>query len=215
MLRLLMPIVLAFALSAQAETYDWQLKRDRDGIQVYTCKVAGSSFKAVKAVTEIDVSLSSVVALLRDAQACPKWADRCGQSYVYEQVDTMEEYIYTRNAMPWPISDRDVLAHVVWRQNPTDLSVIMISRATADKMPKTKGVVRLVEARVEWQIKPLAQARVQLTTLAHINPGGPLPAWVTNMLLVDSPHKTFKNLKKTVVTEPYKSARLGYLQEPE
>jgi len=212
---LLLLSFLGGSLSLQAADFDWQLKRDRDGIKVFTRKVDGSRFKAVRAEVVIAASLSSVVGLIRDAKACPKWADRCGQSYVHEQVGPMEEYIYTLNSMPWPVSDRDVLAHVSWSQSEQDLSVTMRSRATVGKLPKSKGVVRLEEAQASWFLTPLSATQVKVVTEAHINPGGPLPAWVTNMLLVDSPYTTLKNLRKVAVTEPYKSLQLSYLRLPE
>lgn len=44
--------------------------------------------------------------------------------------------------------DRDVLAHVIWQQDPGTLTVTMRSSATVDKMPEVDGRHRLVTSQM-------------------------------------------------------------------
>lgn len=194
---------------------NWDLKKDRDGIQIYTRKVEGSPFKAVRGVTRVNARLSSLVALVRDARACPDWADRCGESWVHEKISETEEYVYTLNELPWPVSDRDVLAHVRWSQSADNLAVTMLSSATEGLLEKKKGIVRLTEANAQWIFTPLASGEVEVVTLAHINPAGPLPAWVTNLLLVDAPFNTLNKLREAVKDQKYLNAGFSFISEPE
>ena len=59
-----------------AEETAWELRRDRDGIQVFTRAVEGSPYDAVMATTVVqNVRLASLVALIEDFEACTEWAD--------------------------------------------------------------------------------------------------------------------------------------------
>jgi len=172
------------------EKSDWELQRDRDGIQIYTRAVEGSPYDAVRSVTVLDdVRLSALVALVEDTDACPEWADRCAESYVFKRLAPNESLIYTHNDLPFPVKDRDVLAHVIWTQDPATGEVVMQSRATQGEMEEVKGRLRLTDAMASWHFRPLATGAVEVINEAHINPGSALPGWLTNMLLVDTPFR--------------------------
>ena len=90
-------------MSHAAAEQAWELKRDRDGIQVHTRPVPGSPYDAVRTTTKLDsVRLSALVALIEDAEACPDWADRCAESYLLERLSDTESLVYTHNDMPFP-----------------------------------------------------------------------------------------------------------------
>ena len=141
-------------LSAEDEA--WKLRRDREGIQVYTRSVAGSPFDAVRATAVVEtVRLTSLVALIQDAEACPEWADRCAESYLIEQLSENESLIYTHSDMPFPVKDRDVVVHVSWSQDPVTLEVMMNSVAITGRIDEVRGRLRLTDARAIWRFTPL------------------------------------------------------------
>lgn len=197
-----------------ADTVGWELRKDADNIQVSTRKVKGSRYKAVKAVAIAeDIRLSSLVALIMDAEACSDWADKCGESYVYEQLSETEFYIYNNNDMPFPVKDRDALTHVRWSQNPQTLEVLMVSVATVGIMPKKKGRLRLTEAETSWRFKPLPDGNIEVVNEAHINPGSSVPGWLTNMLLVDTPFETMKSFLSEAKKSKYKQAKISFVMD--
>lgn len=112
-------LLTSFALQAQAPfepDAEWRLRRDRQGIQVYTRPVADSPYDAVLSRMVLpDVRLSALVALIQDVEACPDWADKCAASRVHEAISEVEALIYTVNDLPFPVQDRDILAHVAWQ----------------------------------------------------------------------------------------------------
>ena len=199
--------------AAAADT-DWDLKRNKQGIQVYTRPVEGSKFKAIQAKMVVDASLTELTALILDTEACPKWADLCKEARVHQQLSPTEFYVYTYNNVPWPVSDRDALAHVRWAQDPQTFAVTMTAQATEGILEKTKGAVRLVNANTGWAFTPVAEGKVEVTMSAHVDPAGPTPAWLTNMLLVDSPFKTMKSMRKVIASGAYRSASVDFVEEP-
>lgn len=103
------------AISASdSSSHHWTPSKQRDGISSYTRDVANSKYKAVKGVTTLPVSTARLFAAINDAPACPEWADTCKESYVQQAVSAHEFFIYTLNDLPWPVKNRDVLAHVTW-----------------------------------------------------------------------------------------------------
>lgn len=190
--------------------YQWVEKKDEEGIKVYTSKVPGSKFKAVRAEMLIDAQLNSLVGLVSDSDACPKWADLCKEEKVIEQLSPTESYVYTYNDIPFPVSDRDVLAYVVWEYNDKENKVTMTSTATTGRMEKTKAV-RIEKAVAHWHFTQLTGGKVQVENFAHIDPNGPTPAWLTNLLLVSSPFITMKNMRKLIQSGKYDDAKVDFL----
>jgi len=208
--------VSSFLDSASAQTAsDWKLQRDREGIQVYTRSVEGSPYDAVRAVTVIEnVRLAAMVSLIEDAEACPEWADRCADSYVYKRLAENELLIYTLNDMPFPVKDRDVLARVMWNQDPATHLVTISSQATVGEMPEIEGRLRLIEANSQWYFRPLSSGAVEVSNEAHINPGSALPGWMTNILLVDTPYETMRAFIEAVQQDKYQQAKIPGIVEP-
>ncbi len=212
---LLYPLLLtaSMSLSAAAEQ-EWELRRDRDGIQVYTRAVEGSPYDAVRTTTVMnDVRLPSLVALIEDAAACSDWADRCAESYLLERISETESLIYTHNDMPFPVKDRDVLAQVKWTQDDETFEVTMNSTATEGIMDEVRGRLRLKKAVAKWQFTPQSDGTVMISNEAHIDPGSALPGWVTNMLLIDAPFETMKSFVNEVQKPKYSEAVLSFVKE--
>lgn len=207
-------LLLASSYLWAAENEAWELRRDREGIQVFTRSVAGSPYDAVRTVTRMDaVRLSSLVALIEDAAACADWADRCAEAYLYERISETESLVYTHNDMPFPVKDRDVLARVSWTQHPDTLAVEMKSVATQGRMDEVRGRLRLTEAMASWNFLPQADGSVLVSNEAHINPGSALPGWITNILLVDAPFETMKSFVSEVRKPKYAQAELSFIRE--
>jgi len=193
---------------------DWVLERNSDGIQVFTQNVKDSPFDAVRAVMVVEAKLNALVGLVRDAAACPEWAELCKESRNYEVVSEQELYVYSYNDIPWPVKDRDALTHVVWNQDPETLAVTMTAVATRDLLPVTKGAVRIVNAKTRWIFTPTENGNVEVISEAHIDPNGPTPAWITNLLLVETPFKTLQGMRRLVQTGRYDESEFSFLRLP-
>lgn len=200
-------------LSAQEAgvEYQWKQKRDIDGITVFTSKVAGSRFQAVRTTMLIPTTISSLVALVSDNAACSEWASLCKESKVVEQISATEKYVYNYNNVPFPIKDRDVFSHVVWHHDSATGKVSMTSRATKDRYPKSKKAVRIEKAISQWHFTPQDNGYVLVESFAHVDPNGPTPAWLTNLLLVDTPFKTMKNMRNMITSGRYDEIKISFL----
>ena len=159
----------------------------------------------------IQASPHAAVALVRDTDACQEWAALCKESYEAEVISDTELYVYTYNDIPWPVSDRDALAHVVWDYDPGTGAVTMLARATKDRMDKVKGAVRILKAESKWVFLPDTDGQLHIITEAHVDPNGPTPAWITNLLLVDSPFETLSRMRDLIASGRYDNHRFDFI----
>ncbi|NOX52715.1 MAG: START domain-containing protein [Gammaproteobacteria bacterium] len=198
----------------QALAQDWNLQRDREGIKIFTRNVDNSKFKQVKAVMQIQSTLAELVALVRDTSACPEWAQLCKKAEEIEVLSETDLYVYTLNTLPWPVSDRDAVAHILWQQDATTFTVTMTANLVSGKLPTNKGVVRLTQGTTQWIFTPIDADQILVTSTAHIDPAGAIPTWLVNRLLVDSPFNTLKAMRKAINSHRYAGATYAFLSEP-
>ena len=206
---LILVVTLLFPLLAHAQlegiSYDWKEKKNKNGISISTSSVEGSSFKAVYGEMTVKASVASLFALVDDMPACPDWAAMCKEAKVEKRISDSESYVYIYNDIPFPVSDRDVYTHVVWTLDSETKRVSMTSTASKGGTPKTKAV-RLEDAISQWHFTPNDDGTTKVESFGHIDPNGPTPAWITNLLLVNSPYKTMLRMRTIIESGAYSDA---------
>lgn len=195
--------------------YDWKLKRDKSGIKIFTSTVPESPFKAVRGEMIIEAEIAELVALVNDYQRCAEWAEMCVKSELLKSVSNAEQYVYIYNNVPFPIKDRDVVAQINWSRNHATDRVSMRSIALGPEKSKSfrepsRKAIRIYYAVTQWHFTPIDQGRVRVENFAHVDPNGPTPAWLINLLLVNSPYRTMKNMRKLIATGDYKGSELNF-----
>ncbi|MGK0222409.1 MAG: hypothetical protein ACI9ON_001648 [Limisphaerales bacterium] len=196
--------------AAESTAEEWELRRDRDGITVYTRSVPGSDFKEVRSEMTVPSPVNEMVGLVMDTDACPDWAALCKESHVAESVSPQEAFIYTYNDLPWPVTDRDAVGHVKWSVA-DDRTVTMQVEIVLGKVPTKRRVIRLSQGTTSWAFTPTASGNTKIISYAHLDPGGSVPPWITNMLLVDAPFDTMENMRAVVATGKYKNASFDFI----
>lgn len=200
-------------LSYQTSSLDWSLKKSKRGIQIYTSKVAGSKYVAVLSVMTVDAPVENLVALLVDFEYCSKWAAMCKEAKVLNAISATESIVYSLNDAPFPVRDRDVVAKVNWAVSHNPHKVSMYSRAISSSENLKKGVVRVNQALSEWHFTAQKNGQTLVENFAHIDPNGALPAWVINLLVIDSPFKSFKNMRRTVESDRYRNSVIPFMTQ--
>lgn len=218
MSRLLAVIIVFFSVAwaspsfAQllSDEYDWLLKRDRSGIKVYTAAVEGSKYRAVSATMVVEGRVESLVGLVMDLANCPNWAALCKLAQLESKTSSTEAYVYTLNDLPFPVRDRDVFSHVIWQFVPSTGAIRMRSRALNNYKPRNKGIVRVTDAVSEWVFTPQKYDKVLVQSFVHVDPNGPIPAWIVNRLVVGSPFKTMLRMREIVEAGGYAGYQLNF-----
>jgi len=200
--------------SDKAEHMEWKLVKEKGGVQIYSKPVVGSPINAIRAKTIVDSGLHPLASVLYDPKLRPDWDEMCSESYVYKRVSGTEYLTYNHTELPWPIKDRDIVARVIWSQEPVSLKVTMQSNATADLMPGHKDRVRVTVATETWELLPLDNGKIELTLSVHADPAGPIPVWLINRLSVESPYNMMMGIKELLENPKFEHREFDFIQEP-
>lgn len=197
---------------AFTQHYEWKLKKETKDTRVYFRKSADSRINEIKIETEIEGHLHAVVEALRDAPMQKEWLYKCIESKRLEKVSDWESYNYVRFDFPWPLDDRDYIAHSQLRQDPKTGSVYIQLMAVPHYLPENKEVVRMKVMDVNWVLTPSSNGKIKVENHVKSDPGGALPTWLINMTLDQGPLNSINNLKAFIKRDKYRNARLSYLK---
>lgn len=186
-----------FLTSNQLIAQKWELEKDEEGIQIYTRIVAGSPVKEYKAITTLQSSTVALSQILRNQDELKGWFDLCYESKRLKKVSDNEYFFYLSNDAPWPVQDRDLVAHAIFEIKKDETQWITFT-AVPDYLPEREERVRIPKMKAHWEFKKLPSGSIQVIQQAHVDLGGSIPAWIINAVIVDSPFKTMQNLKKKV-----------------
>jgi len=199
--------------TANAGQEEWKLAKDKDGIQVYTRLQEGRKIKEFRAVTVIKASLSSVVALVKDAEVAPEWYNHVRSGKPIKVFDEQRSIIYLELDFPFPATDRDMVARFEYTQDPETKVVRSVVEGMPDYIPEKKGIIRITELEGSWTFTPLPDNKVKVEYQFYADPGGNLPVWAVNMFIVDDPYKSLRRMQEFVEKEKFRNATLDFITE--
>lgn len=190
---------------------EWKLNTDKEGIKVYTADFAGSKIKALKVEAEMEASPSQMVALLMDINSSTQWVYRLKSAKIIKQVSPSELYYYSEVNMPWPVNNRDFVAHLTVTQDPVTKVIVIDGPAVPGMMPAKQGIVRIDHSVGKWIITPVEGGRIRVQYTLHVEPGGSVPAWIVNMFAADGPLQVFRAIRTRLQMPAYRDAVLSYI----
>jgi hypothetical protein len=150
-----------------------------------------------RGTTEVSAPVARAVAWIGDAQRMPEWFFRCQEAGLIERVSPTEGYSYVVLHLPWPLAERESVTH--WRIADTASGATVVRLENApDRLPARDGRVRVPRARGAWEITPRADGTLEIALQMHFEPGGRLPGWIVNTVVVDLPYWTLHNLRERI-----------------
>lgn len=206
--------LLSTVSSLVAQSPEWSESKRKKGIQVLTRPFAGSNLDEFLGRTEVDASISQVVALLTDPASCKNLYHQCKELTVLSGTEK-KSIVYLRNGAPWPVNDRDLIMDRGFEQNEKTLATVMkIKRLDSNARPVPSGVTRMENFEGVWRIIPLANGKLKIEYQAHFEPGGSVPQSVINLVLTDTPYESLLNLKTLVEEGKHKDTKFDWIKEP-
>ena len=141
---------------------NWVLKKDENGIAVYTRFAENSPLKEIRAVTVVESSLSAIVALLLDVKNYPHWIYACSDASTLNVVNNHEEDHYQVTHLPWPLDNRDMIWHFKVEQDEATKIVTITNTSEPDYIPEKKGTVRVQRVQSSYRLTPLDSGKVNV-----------------------------------------------------
>lgn len=210
----LLLLLLAFSLINIAHAEEpWALSTNKEGVKVYTRHVPDSKIKAIKVECEFNASAAQLVAVLLDIKGSIDWVYHTKSVNMIKQVSPSELYYYSEVSIPWPLHNRDFIAHIKVTQDPKTKVVTVDAPCLADMVPRKDGIVRIEHSVGKWVITPIDSDHVKIEYTLHLDAGGSVPAWLLNMFITQGPTESFKKLKVQLQKPTYKNIKLPYITE--
>jgi hypothetical protein len=194
-------------LLAQA---DWTLKKDENGIKVYTKSTEDSPIKSIKVILEFDVPISAVVAVIGDIPAYSTWVYQCKKSEVIKQISPTSGIFHHMTEAPWPFDDRDHVSMYEVTRDANTKVITVKSHVVTGIYPEKEGYVRLKKSRANWTLTPVGENKVAATYELSFDPEGSVPAWLINMFITEGPYQSLSKMKQKVHEKKYLDAPLPF-----
>ncbi len=196
MLKLL--VICTFLLATTVSS-SWKLKKDIDGIKVYTRNVDGSTFREYKGITVIkNTTLTDILNIIFDVEKYDKlFPDLSGQKLI-KQIGKYHHIHYTIVHTPWPVADRDNVTELEAKLADDGKGAHISINARPDLVEKKDGLVRIPEGTGFWELTKNPDNSVKVVYQYHGNPGGSIPSWLANSFVVSHPFETLENFHKRV-----------------
>lgn len=200
MLRIL--FLMIFLAGTQVQGFGQQhpvftLEADEDGVQVFV-RPESNDEMSVRVVTIALATVAEVRSVIDDAPNYPEWVHRCEKAYVLPG-GTLDAYTYySRLDLPFPLSDREVVAAITQSIDAETGSLTRLITSTPEALPPTKGCQREAVYEAEWIISPLAAGGVSISCTVRTAAGAGLPNWLRREIMTGGPVKTVRNLVERV-----------------
>jgi hypothetical protein len=134
----------------------------------------------------------------------PEWMYPLTKSYMLDKIGETEAYIYSALEPPWPASPRDTVVRRQWYYSPDTGSVTVTIKGLADYVPLRDKHVRGAMIIAYYQLVPTSDNTIEITYECITDPGGWLPVWLINFVLVYAPYTSIKKIRSCQPFEEYK-----------
>jgi hypothetical protein len=180
-------------------TPGWELKRERNGIIIYTREATDSDLKEYRAYAVIGCPLEDVFEFALDLEHRPQWVNHCTGLEIIDTVAGRVRY-HTSYDLPWPLPDRDLVVEMEVLEKDSN-AVHLLTRSIDLAYPVPEGVVRMPRYREEVFYERLDAGHTNYRIEGFADPGGKVPAWVVNMFLVDGIYDSVIRIRETAAKD--------------
>ncbi len=174
------------------------MRRNQEGIKVYTRKVSGSAILEYKAGIIVKAPADQVIALFEDDEKVPLWFYHGCRANLVEPPDGNTKLYYFVARFPWPASARDIVFERIKSRDPVTGEIRYTLKAVPDRLPRKRGIVRVRHLKTSWNFTPLPDGRTEIHFQQHSHPEGFIPPFIANKLVVDIPFYSLRNFRGLV-----------------
>jgi START domain len=174
--------------------YNWKLSKDKDGIQVFLSETAHSKFKSIKVECTLEGNYDKLIDALSNVDHFKDWIYKTKTAHLLKKPSANELYYYSETSLPWPMSNRDVVAHVKIQKDNQPGFIKITSVNEPNYLTEMPGKVRVPHLSIDWHVSMPTAKTIHIVYVFEVNPGGDIPAWMVNMFADKGPYETFKKL---------------------
>lgn len=192
---------------------EWKFVTEKEGIRISSRGVADSKIKALRVDCILNAGTAAIVALLMDIDASVQWVSHTKTCTLVKQISPSELYYYSEVSLPWPLDNRDFVAHIKVTQDPITKVVTVDAPAVKGFVKNRDNLVRITHSTGMWRLTPLGNNSTKVEYTLQVDPGGVIPVWLVNSLSAQGPMESFKGMKTQLLKPKYLSVRLPYIAD--
>ncbi len=192
---------------------EWVLEASNNDVNVYSRSWPSDAFREIKGETTVTASMRQLVSFLQDENINTRWVPYSGGAKILERPDQHQTYVHFKMNAKWPFKDRDTVALFTLSQNKNNKSVTIQLKSTPERISMLEDRIRIKKFSGFWELIPLNDAQIHITYQTHLDPGGYLPAWMSNRVAYKSTLTSLSNLKKQIVNYNNVSNHFSFIQE--
>lgn len=195
MIKAFLSVFLIIFVSSAFSQAEWELTKEKNGIKVFTAKDGGLKFKAIKVEAVLPGTIATLVSILMNVADTKNWVYGTKESFLIKKIASNEILYYSETALPWPVSNRDVPIKMQLHHDTKNNTLKVYASGIPNAVPEKKGVVRIPYFNAVWDVKNVGNS-LAITYILRMDPGGSMPASVTNLFVSKGPYETFYNLSE-------------------
>ena len=196
LLKLLIINVLTWLPLYSALAQDnWELKKNEDGIAVYSRGIANEKLKEIRVVCELPGTTAQLKEILQNVGGHSRWVYLTQKSNLVKKVNDQTLIYYSASDMPWPVTDRDLVVELTINETPGSGNLAIRAKSISDYLPQNKNYVRVPYSLAIWEVVPLPNNKMKIDYTFRVNPGGDIPTWMVNAAATTGPYNTFVKLR--------------------
>lgn len=190
----------------------WELIKDKEGVQVFTRANTVSSFKEFKASMQIEAEVNEFLAVLYDVEGLADWAYNIKESKLLNRPDDLSQTYYAVAKAPWPYKDRDGIYENRINWNKESKTLMVRIDMLEDDIELRDDYIRM-DGYGYWQVRIISEGKVEVIFQMQVDPGGSIKPWMANMFVTDSPYHTMKGLRDIIEKKKYKGITYNFLND--
>jgi len=189
--------------SFNAFSQEWELKKDSDGIKVFTRDIKGSPIQEFRGEVVAKSNLSTILSVIDNISDYPKWMYKCIYAERLKKISESSGYAYSVLQQSWPVTDRDACTFYTVTQDSITKVVTISIKGVSNYIPEKPDKVRMPSIKGSWRLIPVSKGVTKIVYQVHSDAGGEVPASLVNMFVTNTPYYNLLNLKKIVESPLY------------
>jgi hypothetical protein len=186
--------ILIFGLSTAFAQNSWELKKNENGIEVYTRNAATGNLKELRVLCKLDATKDELINTLQDIANYSQWVFSNKKSVILKTLDPRRIIYYTQSHLPWPIKDRDLIVELDINSAPDIL--IILAKSIPDYLPQNNDYIRVPYSLATWHVTQAPDNKLKVDYTFSVDPGGNIPVWLVNATLAVGPYNSFVKLRE-------------------
>ena len=208
--NILLLIILLAGFEYLSAQQNKELKKDKNGIKVFSHEIEDSDFDSFTANMVVDGTVNTFVAVIKDLEIFHDWGYNIVSVEILEiSGDTLQIY-YSEASAPFPFRNRDgiYLNHFRWI---ADSNTLVVDIELLHNYRELKDNLIRVSGEGYWRVQQLDNNKLDITFHMYINSGGNIPSWLSNMFIDEAPYKTMLKLRDVMKKEEYQNLKFDFI----